>query len=44
MMKEDMQGKKDCCTKRNDNWERKQYIRMRESNTIKVSCHENQIT
>ena len=33
-MKEDMQEKK-CCTLRNDKWERKQYIKKCESNTIK---------
>ena len=34
-MKEEMQEKTKCRTLRNDNWERKQYIKKCESNTIK---------
>ena len=38
-MKEDMQEKTKCRTVRNDKWERKQYIKKCESNTIKIRLH-----
>ena len=34
-MKKDMQEKTKCCTIQNDKWERKQYIKKCEINTIK---------